>query len=47
LLFRWDNFIVLEIHEVAWSVEHETIMKSYTEYEISNAFDCTDDNGAF
>ena len=38
--------MVLEIHVDAWSVQHETTVKSYTEYEISNAFDCTDDNGA-
>jgi len=31
--------VVSEIHEDAWSLEHETIVKSYTEYEISNAFD--------
>lgn len=35
---------MLEIH--VDSVEHETTVKSYTEYEIGNAFDCTDDNGA-
>jgi hypothetical protein len=39
--------MVLQNHDDAWSVKHETTVKSYTGYEISNSLDCTDDDGAF
>jgi len=30
LLICWDYLVVLKIHEDAWPVEHEAIVKSYT-----------------
>lgn len=39
--------MVLQIHEDAWSVKDGIIWKSYTGYEIINALDCTDYDGAF
>ena len=39
--------MVLDIHEDARFLEHETIVKSYTQREIGNAFDCTNDDRAF